>query len=330
MRFANWPVLLLLLLIPLLHRWWMRRNQPPRIVFPLPVPANIGRKNPLLWVMILKYLALSLFIVALARPQTSYRQTDRTVNGVDIMMVMDISASMNIEDLSERSRLLVAKDTMEGFIKGRQNDRIGFIAFSGEPLTLAPPTLDYGLVLRSLQEVKIGDLKDGTAIGDGLSLAVGHLRNSKAKSRVIILLTDGDNNVGQVDPGTAGELALGYGIRVYTIAIGREGRVKLPIRQKTPLGNTVTTYQWFDNALNPELLEQIAKQTGGRFYRVTDESALLSVFKEVDQLEKTEVKTTEKVRYDEQFERPLKLGMLVAVAERFLAWGGFAGWGIFP
>ena len=258
-------------------------------------------------------------IIALARPQDSFRTTERTVSGVDIMMLLDMSASMNIEDMGERSRLEIAKQTMENFIKGRNNDRIGFVAFSGEPLTLAPPTLDYGLVLKSLHDIQIGTLRDGTAIGDGLALAVSHLRDSKAKSRIIVLLTDGDNNLGQVDPATAGELAAGYGIRVYTIAIGREGRVKMPVRQRGVFGNTITTYQWFDNALNPELLQVIAKTTGGRFYRVTDESTLASVFNEVDQLEKTEIKAVEKVRYEEIFQKPLKLGMALTLVEQIFS-----------
>jgi Ca-activated chloride channel family protein len=242
----------------------------------------------------LKYLSLALLVVALARPQSSYKQTERTINGIDIMMLLDVSASMSIEDLAERSRLEVATDTMEGFVKGRQNDRIGFVMFSGEPLTMVPPTLDYGLLLHSLHQATMGLLKDGTAIGDGLALAVSHLKASKAKSKVVILLTDGDNNLGQIDPATAGELAKGFGIRVYTIAIGREGRVKMPIKHKSLFGNTVTTYQWFDNALNPELLKRIADLTGGKFYRVTDESTLESVFKEIDQLEKSEIKAREK------------------------------------
>ena len=141
---------------------------------------------------------------------------------------------------------------------------------------------------------------------------MSHLRESKAKSRVIILCTDGDNNVGQVDPATAGELAKGYGIRVYTIAIGKEGRVKMPIRQKGILGNTITTYQWFDNALNPELLQQIRQLTNGKFYRVTDEETLDNVYKEINQLEKTEIKATEKVHYDEAYEKFLKLGFASA------------------
>jgi Ca-activated chloride channel family protein len=235
------------------------------------------------------------------------------------MMVMDVSASMNIEDLSDRPRLDLAKETMESFIKGRNNDRIGFLIFSGEPLTLAPPTLDYGLVLKALHDAKIGVLKDGTGIGDGLSLAVNRLRNSKAKSRVVILLTDGDNNVGQVDPATAGELAAGYGIRVYTIAIGREGRVRLPIRTQGVFGNTVTTYQYFDNALNPEILMKIAELTKGKFYRVTDGGALDSVFKEIDGLERTKIESKNDVRYEEHFQSPLLLGLLILFMELLLS-----------
>jgi Ca-activated chloride channel family protein len=327
MRLADWPFLLLLLLIPLLHHWWSKRNRPARVTFSLPIPASATGRNAARILLALKYLSLALVVLSLARPQSSYRQTERTVSGLDIMMVMDFSASMNIEDMAERPRLDVAKEVMENFIKGRQNDRIGFVIFSGEPLTLAPPTLDYGLVLRSLRDAQIGVLRDGTAIGDGLSLAVNRLRNSTAKSKVIILLTDGDNNVGQVDPATAGELAAGFGIRVYTMAIGTEGRVKLPIRNKGMFGNVTTTYQWFDNALNPELLRQIADRTGGKFYRVTDLPTLENVFKEIDQLEKTEVKSTEKVKYDEIFSRPLKLGLLLMLVEQLLERGW---WRILP
>ncbi len=321
MRFHNLYLLLLLAVIPLLHFWWMKRNRPARVVFPLSIPKSAASRNPLRYLLALRYVGLALVIIALARPQSSFKKTERTVSGVDILMVMDVSASMNIEDLGERSRLEIAKETMEEFIKGRQNDRIGFVIFSGEPLTLAPPTLDYGLVLNALREVQTGVLKDGTAIGDGLSLAVNRLKSSKAKSRVIILLTDGDNNVGQVDPATAGDLAAGYGIRVYTIAIGREGRVKMPVRQRGVFGNVVTTYQWFENALNPELLQQIARVTEGRFYRVTDAEALDSVFNEINRLEKTEITSSEKVKYEEAYQTPLKLGLMFLLIEWLMSIG---------
>lgn len=318
MRFSHWPFLFLLLLIPILHRWWASRNKPAAVRFSLPIPKAVSSPHVLRLLLIVKYVGLGFLILALARPQTSFRQTERNMSGIDIMMLLDVSASMNIEDLSERSRLDVAKDTIEGFIRGRQSDRIGFVMFSGEPLTMAPPTLDYGLLLRSLHQARIGVLKDGTAIGDGLALSVSHLRSSQAKSRVIILLTDGDNNLGQIDPATAGELASGYGIRVYTVAIGREGRVKMPIRRKGIFGNDVVTYQWFDNALNPELLKQISKLTHGKFYRVTDETTLNSVFQEIDQLEKSDIKTHEKVRYDEAFHKPLQIGAILLILQQIL------------
>jgi Ca-activated chloride channel family protein len=165
----------------------------------------------------------------------------------------------------------------------------------------------------------MGVLKDGTAIGDGLALAVNRLRNSKAKSRIIVLLTDGDSNVGQVSPATAGDLAAGYGIKVYTIAIGREGKVKLPIRHKNAFGQVVTSYQMFDNALNPELLKLIADKTGGKFYRVTEGSALESVFKEIDTFEKQDYLVREKTRYEEHFFWPLVIGFLLLLFEQVWA-----------
>lgn len=321
MRFSHWPFLFLILLIPLLHRWWKKRNQLPSISYSIPIRSPVVSMNPSLFFTVLRYVGWGLLIVALARPQSSFKKFDRTSGGIDIMMVMDVSASMLIEDLGNRPRIEIAKETMENFIKGRQSDRIGFNVFSGEPLTLVPPTLDYGLLLKSLKDAEIGVLKDGTAIGDGLALAVNRLKNSNAKSRVIILLTDGDNNVGQVDPATAGDLAAGFGIKVYTIAIGREGRVLLPIRQKGTFGNTITRYQPFENALNPELLKLIASETNGKFYRVTEEKALESVFSEIDRLEKSEIKSTEKIRYEDQYHKPMMLGFILLILEQVLARG---------
>lgn len=323
MSLALWPVLLLLVAIPFLHRRWWNANRPAALRFPVAWSKAAVKRDPLPFRLVIRYLALAFLLIAFARPQQAYQQSERSVDGVDIVLVMDVSASMNIEDLDERARFDVAKETMRGFIHGRKNDRIGFVVFSGEPYTMVPPTLDYGLILRSITDAKSGVLKDGTGIGDGLALAVSRLKESKAKSKVIVLLTDGDNNVGQVDPETAGELAAGFGIKVYTIAIGREGRVKLPIRQKGLFGQTVTTYQWFDNALNPELLQKISALTSGKFYRVTDASALESVFREIDQLEKSEVKSNERILYEERFAFPLLMGLLLLTLEQALA---FALW----
>lgn len=321
MKFANPELLWLLLLIPAFVYFWNKRLTPPALKLSISRDSMPKFSNPTWISLALKCIALALFVLALARPQNQFKHTERTVPGLDIVMVMDVSASMNIEDLAERPRLDIAKETMKSFVAGRSNDRIGFVIFSGEPLTLVPPTLDYGIVLSAIDEAMPGRLKDGTAIGDGLSLAIGRLRDSKAKSKVIILLTDGDNNVGQVDPATAGDLAAGYGIKVYTIAIGKEGRVRLPIREKGLFGKVFTRYQEFDNALNPQLLQQIAEITGGKFYRVTEEDALSRVFKEIDRLEKTEIKTQEKTKYEERYALPLTLALLVLTLE----WG-FSFW----
>jgi len=319
MRLESWQALLIFPVIVLLWSFWSARAKPARVVWSIPVPSTLRARDPAKILLVVRMLALGLLVLALARPQDSHTTQERKVSGIDIVMVMDVSASMLAEDMADRSRLDIAKQTMEKFIKGRMNDRIGFVIFSGEPLTLAPPTLDYSLVIRAIRDIETGVLKDGTGIGDGLSLAVNRLRNSDAKSRIVVLLTDGDNNVGQIGPADAGELALGYGIKVYTIAIGREGRIRIPIRQKTPLGTAITQYIFQENALNPELLQLIAKQTGGQFYRVQDLETMESVFEEIDRLEKTEIKTQEKVHWKERFDFPVKLALFLLVLEQLLA-----------
>lgn len=313
MRLADPWVLLVLLPLAWFYLRSKKRQVESRVYTGKSIPLEMQSGFVPLVLEVLRVIAVILLVVAAARPQSSSRETERQTSGIDILMIMDVSASMNIEDLGEKPRLDIAKRTMEDFIRGRDNDRIGFVVFSGEPLTLSPPTLDYGLVLQELRKVETGVLKDGTAIGDGLALGVNRLRNSTAKSRVIILLTDGDSNIGQVDPLTAGDLAAGFGIKVYTIAIGREGRVKLPIRRKTFTGDVVTNYQWFDNALNTELLQQISGATNGKFYRVQDEKTLDEVFSEINRLEKSDLKVKEKIRYDERFQlvAMLALGFLL-------------------
>lgn len=325
MAFDSWALVLLLIPIPFLLKKWFEKSSPASIRFPISMPKSLKGVAPERVLTVLQVLGLVFMILALARPQTSIRKIERSIEGIDILMVMDVSASMNAIDLAERSRLEVAKETMKSFILGRANDRIGFVAFSGEPVTLSPPTLDYGLILKELDSVEIGVLKDGTAIGDGLSLAVNRLRNSKAKSRIIILLTDGDNNVGQIDPQTAGELAQGYAIKVYTIAIGKEGRVKIPIKQPGMFGGQVIRYQWQDNALNPELLKQIAALTGGKFYRVSDEDTLKKVFKEIDELERSKIKAQQKIQAQDQFQLPLKLAFAFLFIAQCLVAVGFRG-----
>ncbi len=319
MRFAFWQALLLLPILPWLMRWAYRQAKPPYFVFSRALGTRFSKRDPRFFLLSMRGVALALMVVALARPQSSFHQQERKVSGIDILMVMDVSASMLAEDLAEKSRLDIAKDTMIRFIQGRENDRIGFVNFSGEPLTLAPPTLDYGLLTNAVKQIETGKLRDGTAIGDGLSLGVSRLKNSTAKSRIVILLTDGDNNIGQVSPADAGELAKGFGIKVYTIAIGREGPVRIPVVQKLPGGAVRKEYFTQQNALNTEILEVIAQNTGGKFYRVQDLETLEEVFGEIDQLERTDVQTREKVKYEEQFAWFLKLALFVLLLEKILA-----------
>lgn len=268
--------------------------------------------SPRFWHVLGFAAAAALMIVALARPQLSFQKVKRTTEGIDIVLVLDMSASMRVEDFRDQNRMAVAKGVLQEFVKGRQSDRIGLVTFSGEPVTMAPPTLDYDLVLQQLEAAEIGDLKDGTAIGEGLALAVTRLNASKAKTKVIILVTDGDNNMGQIDPLTAGEMAKGYGIKVYSIAIGQEGRVRMPFVQKDIFGRSYRTYQYYDSSINPDLLKKISAATGGKFYRVEgDEKAFRDVFKDIDRLEKTVYDTQEQVKYDERFVGWLQAGLLV-------------------
>ena len=321
MRFATPWILWLLLLIPICFYFWKKAAKQPKIRVPIPLSTSIGVSiSTSLLSSLLKSVALVFLIVALARPQSISKSQDRTASGIDIMMVLDVSLSMLIQDMGNKSRMDIAKEVFRTFIEGRNSDRIGFLIFSGNPLTLAPPTLDYGLLLSELEPIVPGahGLADGTAIGDGLALAVNRLKKSSAKSRVIILLTDGDNNVGRIDPLTAGDLALGYGVKVYSIAIGTEGRVRQPFPQQTPLG-VVYQYAWVENRLNPSLLMQISEKTNGKFYRVMEEKALHDVFKSIDKLEKSEIITKDKVRYQEEFSIPLLMGIFLLIFEKVLS-----------
>jgi Ca-activated chloride channel family protein len=321
MRFATPWALALLFLIPLFFYYWLHSAKAPFVRIHFQSRKKPRRFfDPALVTTALKALAFACLVIALARPQGISRSQERKANGIDIIMVLDVSLSMLIQDMGEKNRMEIAKDTFKQFIEGRSSDRIGFVIFSGEPLTLAPPTLDYGLLFAQLQTVEPGGqgLRDGTAIGDGLALAVNRLKKSTARSKVIILLTDGDNNVGRIDPMTAGELALGYGIRVYSVAIGTEGRVQQPFPQQTPLGVTYTKV-WVENKLNPGLLKEISAKTNGQFWRVQDQKTLREVFQSIDKLEKNDVTTQDKVHYNEDFIPYLIIAVCALILERLLS-----------
>ncbi len=267
-----------------------------------------------------KILALCLAILALARPQRSDTKIKRNVEGIDIVIVFDISDSMLIEDMQPENRLESAKDTMAKFIKGRVSDRIGLVVFAGESYTRVPMTLDYPLLLRSLQEVQTAkNIKMGTAIGVALANGVARIKDSTAKSRVLILMTDGENNTGTIDPETALEIAKGFGIRIYSIGVGRDGDSQLPVMVEDVFGRKVKRYRPIHSSVNEALLGKMAQETGGKFWRATSGDALRSVFSEINRLEKTDIETSQLTKYAELFPPYLKWSVVFYLLAVFLS-----------
>jgi Ca-activated chloride channel family protein len=267
----------------------------------------------------LKYGGLILLIVALARPQKTDEKISRNVEGIDIMIALDISHSMLIEDMKPENRLESAKKTIREFVEKRISDRIGMVVFSGESYTRVPLTLDYALLKQNLKEVQTStNIKMGTAIGVALGNAVSRLNESTAKSRVVILLTDGENNTGLIDPQTALKIAKGYGVRIYTIGVGRDGQAQLPIYSTDILGRKVKRYQPIHSKVNEPLLTQLAKETGGKFYRATNTQNLEAVFTDIDSLEKTKIEENRYTKYTEMFQQYLLWGVLLYALGVFL------------
>lgn len=253
--------------------------------------------SPLNLHKLLHFFSLALFavgmiflIIAFARPQKRNETINQTSEGINIMMVLDISDSMLIEDMEPTNRLESAKLRIKEFIEKRISDRIGLLVFSGQSYTRVPLTLDYDLLLESLQMVQTSErIRKGTAIGVALANAIGRLEKNKDQTNIVILLTDGENNIGAIDPITAMEIAKDAGIKVYTVGIGKDGLAQLPVLRKFPNGMVQKYYRPMHSAVNEKLLNQIAKETGGKFYRVIDSTSLNDVFSEINELEKTEV-----------------------------------------
>ena len=298
---ANPEYLYLLLIIPLLIVWyWFRhRVRQPELEFSdveVFDKAPKTMKTPMQHILfVLRMLALSLLIVALARPQTTSHRQDINVEGIDIVLAMDVSSSMLARDFKP-DRLEAAKDIAKNFIMKRPNDRIGLVIFSGEAFTQVPLTTDHTMIINMFREVKSGMIEDGTAIGDGLATAVSRLQESDAISKVIILLTDGVNNSGSVDPMSAAEIAKLYGIRVYTIGIGSRGYAPYPVQ--TPFG---TQMQQMKVQIDEDLLQKIANETGGHYFRATNNKKLEKIFEEIDKLEKSKIEVQEFRRKYEMF-----------------------------
>ena len=244
---------------------------------------------------VVRFIILVLLIVTLARPQLSQSREHKFTEGIDILLVLDISESMRAEDFEGSNRIQVAKSVVSDFLIHRENDRIGLVVFAGESFTLCPLTLDYSVLAELLRDVEIGQLEDGTAIGDALATATHRLRTSESKTKIVILLTDGENNAGSIDPGAAASLAQSFEIKVYTIGMGKEGGARIPYADTTfgKRYREVLTY------LDEDTLKQIANITGGRYFRATDTQSLKRIYSEIDRFEKTKFETVFLVAHKE-------------------------------
>tara|TARA_B100001248_G_scaffold262195_1_gene256647 strand:+ start:8812 stop:9816 length:1005 start_codon:yes stop_codon:yes gene_type:complete len=305
---SAWAFLLFLPLAFVVFALFFRgKGQRPYLLFSntqLLRQAKVGFIAYLKWVPdILKLVAIALMIFAMARPQWVSSKEKKSAEGIDIMIALDTSDSMLIEDMKPENRLGAAKATIEKFISGRISDRIGLVVFSGESYTRVPLTLDYPLLFNNLAAVETTkNIKMGTAIGVALANAVARLKESSAKSRVVILLTDGENNSGTIAPETALDIAKGYGIKVYTIGVGKDGMARLPVYSKDVFGRKVKSYQPMHSKVNEGLLKTIANETGGKYYRATNSMSLSDVFAQIDELEKTKVETSIITKYHELFQ----------------------------
>lgn len=309
-----------LLAIPVLVAWHIlsRKKQVAHVLSPSIKAFTKSGRLPKwqLLLLVLRMLAIGLILVALARPQTQDVSTQTKTNkGIDIVMAIDVSSSMLARDLKP-SRLSALKKVAASFIANRTADRIGLVVYAGESYTKTPITSDKALVVDVLNKINYdGVINDGTAIGMGLATAVNRLRDSKAKSKVIILLTDGVNNTGFVDPKTAAGLASSFGIKTYTIGLGSNGSAPAPVALR-PDGSFV--YQLTKVEIDEDLLKDIAKQTGGSYYRATDNKKLEAIYKEIDKLERTEVEEIRYTKYHEKFRVFVFLALAALLSEWLL------------
>lgn len=302
MEFAQPYWLFLLAVVPLLAAfdWWRGRKRGAGLRYSSIRPAKAAPKS--LWTrirgvpLILRYAALVLGILALARPQERNVVEERYAEGVDIMMVLDTSTSMRAQDFSP-NRFEAARNVAAEFVRGRTSDRIGLVVFAAKAFTQTPLTLDYDFLLRMLDEVEVGVIEDGTAIGTALAMAVNRLRESTAESKVLILLTDGQNNRGEIDPVTASDVAETMGVRVYSIGVGAHGEA--PFLFDDPFGGQ--RRRMVPVEIDEEMLTTVAENTGGRYYRATNEQALRDIYEEIGELEKTEVEERIYTNYQERY-----------------------------
>ncbi len=319
MTFMHPWLLLLLLLIPLAAVWHLGRERVrrPSLLTSSREELSIVRlsyKSLLkLWLSpVLLALAVAAAVVALARPIAVQSEQEVHSEGIDIVLALDLSGSMQAQDLKP-NRLDAARAVAADFIRGRGQDRLGLVVFAGEAYTKCPLTLDHDLLLSQLDQVEIGEMEDGTAVGLALATGVNRLRESDAKSRVLILLTDGENNRG-IDPRTALDLAITEGITVHTIGVGRDGMAPIPVQ--TPFG---TRLQNIEAHIDEELLREIATKTGGRYFRAHDLSELKAVYEQIDKLERSEIEVTEYRLVEERFAPWLQAAVLLLACAMMLS-----------
>ena len=300
-KFANPEYFYLFILFPFFIAWYFWRSNRNVGEFTISTGSAFAHYKPTLKqnlrhvLFLLRLLALAAAIIALARPQTSSKSQSVNSEGIDIMIAMDISPSMLAEDLKP-NRIEAAKRVALDFISNRPNDRIGLVIFAGESFTQCPLTTDHSVLKNLLATIKSGMIADGTALGEGLATAVNRIKSSQAKSKVVILITDGVNNSGAIAPLTSGEIAEAFKIRVYTIGVGTRRFARYPFQ--TPYG---IQYQNQEVDIDEETLTQIATMTGGRYFRATNNKKLQAIYQEIDRLEKTKVKITEFRKYSEEF-----------------------------
>lgn len=305
MTFAQPWLLLLLLVVPVLA--WLRRRLARDSAFlysSTQLTLGVAFLRPsfaALTLRRLRWLALALLVVALARPQRPEGEARVTASGIDIVIALDLSMSMAAEDFElqgrRANRVAAAKDVIERFVARRPDDRIGLVAFAGNAYVAAPLTLDHQFLLQSLGRLRLGLIEDGTAIGSGLSAALNRLRDVPARSRVVILMTDGQNNAGKISPELAAEAARALDVKVYTIGVGTRGVAPMP--QVDAFGRT--RYVQVEVDIDEDTLQRIAEMTGGRYFRATDSRSLREIYAEIDRLERSEVETRQYVQYEELF-----------------------------
>jgi Ca-activated chloride channel family protein len=323
MRFAQPYFLLLLMLLPLLAWLGGRRGSQPAFLYSSVqlvrgittlTRSRAGRLLPLL-----RWLALALLIIALARPQIGEGNAQVTASGIDMVVALDLSGSMASEDFQLRGqrvdRLTIAKDVLSRFIEKRPSDRIGLVAFAGRAYIASPPTLDHPFLLQNLARLRLGLIEDSTAIGSALSTALNRLRDIQSKSKIVILMTDGQNNAGKVPPLTAAEAAQALKVKVYTIGVGTHGTAPYPTRDVFGRRSYVNVPVDIDE----NTLKQIADKTGGKYFRADRTETLREIYEEIDQLERTEVVVRKFQRYRELFEWAALPGLAVLLLEIILA-----------